>query len=170
MSRNFSIPFTSRDAELPTTDYARHTETPGNNRPGLAFSNSSPDESAMFPFMMPTEFTGTGTLKADIVYAANTTTAADGVRWDVFTEPITPDAGTLESVNSDAFDGTVDRVTGNFSTTAWSLHKVTVTLTPGTAFAASDKGRLKLERNTAHADDDLVVDGILLDVVLYEEA
>ena len=169
MSRNWSLPFESAAGQLPTTNYARQVETPGNNRPGLAFSNSSPDESAMFGYIVPEEHTGSGTLKADIYYAANTTTAADGVRFDVFTEARTPDAGTPESINADDFDGTADSVTGNFTATAWSIQKVTVTLTPATTHVKGDKARVKVTRNTGHADDDLGVDCYVTDVVVYEE-
>lgn len=127
------------------------------------------DSSIIGESILPDAFLGTGTLKLDIYAAANTTTAADDVRWDAVTEFRTP--GASESVNADNFDGTADSVTMTFSTTAYSLQKATISLTPAVTPVKGDRYRFKLTRdgNNASSLDDLAVPAYGTDYVLYEE-
>lgn len=127
------------------------------------------DSSIIGESILPEAFLGTGTLKLDVYGGANTTTAADDVRWDAQTEFRTP--GASESINADNFDATPDSATMTFSTTAYSLQKQTITLTPAVTPVKGDRYRFKLTRdaNNAGGLDDLAVTFYGTDYVLYEE-
>ena len=168
MARNWSIQFDAPAPSRPSTGYAQQDQISTTLRACDAFDPSS-DESVILPFKVPAEHTGSGTLKIDIDYCANTTTAADDVRFDAVTEFRTPGAG--EALNADNFDGTADSATGTFSTTAYSLQTVTITLTPGTTPAAGDLGRVRVTRdaNNAGGLDDLAADLLVAHYTVYEE-
>lgn len=127
------------------------------------------DERFIVSGHIPASFTGSGTLKMDIVACANTTTAADDAQIDVATEHKTAGAG--EALNSANFDATPDSGTFTFSTTAYSMQKITITLTPAVTPVAGDKFRYQITRDANHASlDSLVGDLKITDVWFYEEA
>lgn len=171
MARNWTLSFEPRalDCNSPSVG-ASPDVLPTTLRPSVAF-DAATDESAVAEWVMPFEHTGSGTIKARIFYAGNTTTAADDVRWDIVGEALTPDNS--ENANSDSYGATADSGTGTFSTTAYSLESITITLTnfkADEAPAAGDKCRLKLTRDANHAtDDSLAVDCHVVGVEVYEE-
>lgn len=166
MARNFTIPIRSTGFEYIGAGAAPDV-VPTTLRPCAAF-DADTDESVDIPFVVPAEFTGSGTLKMDIFHCANTITGADDVRWDAATEAKTP--GASEAMNSANIDATPDSVTGLHSTTAYSLQKLTITLTPGTTWAVDDEVRVRLTRDANHStDDSLAVDALVLSIEIYEE-
>ncbi len=168
MARNFSIQWQGGKADRPSSNYAQQDEVPTTLHPCDAFSPSS-DESVILSGVLPAEYTGSGTLKLDIFACANTTTAADDARLDVATEFKTQGAG--EAMNSSGIDGTPDSGTMTFSTTAYSLQKLTVSLTPATTPAAGDAFRIQVTRDADNGGglDDLASDLLAVHYVFYEE-
>ena len=154
----------------PTANPAVASVLPTTLEPADKFDNAT-DQFVILEGIVPDAFLGTGTLKLDIYAAANTTTAADDSRWQAVTEFLTPGAG--ESANADAFDATPDNATMTHSTTAYSVQKVTITLTPVTTPAKGDRFRIKVNRDADSSSgaglDDLPVPSFVLDYVFYEE-
>lgn len=158
--------FEPANAKYPSSNRAALSTL--NYRDVIAFDAAS-DESIIFEFVVPPDYdSGAGALKIDILACANTTTAADDARIDAVTEFLTP--GAAEAMDSDSFDGTADSGTFTFSTTAYSLQKLTITLTPGTTPAAGDKARIKITRDADHATlDSLAVDLLVFGARVYQE-
>jgi hypothetical protein len=75
-------------------------------------------------------------------------------------------------MNSSGIDGTPDSGTGTHSTTAYSLQRLSITLTPATTPAAGDHFRIQVTRdaNNAAGLDDLAVDCLVVGYEFYEEA
>ena len=155
----------------PATAFAAQDEVPTTLRPCDAF-DSAADESVILEFTVPKQHQGTGTLKLDILYGANTMTAADDARIDVATEHRTPAAA--EALNADNFDGTVDSATLLHSATAYALMVATVTLTPAVAPVAGDRARWKVTRDANESSpgasglDTLAADLLIVGYVCYE--
>lgn len=168
MARNFTLQWDGGKVDRPSASFAQQDQVPTTLRPCDAFSPSA-DESVILEGTLPAEYTGSGTLKLDILACANTTTAADDARLDAVTEFRTQ--GADEPLNADNFDGTADSGTMTFSTTAYSLQRLTITLTPGTTPAAGDRFRIKLTRDADNAGglDDLAADLLAVGYELYEE-
>lgn len=134
---------------------------------GAAAFNDGTVESVIIEGVVPAGFTGSGTLKID-VYGCNGTTTADlDARIDVKTEFRTP--GAAEAMNVDNFDATPDSGTFTFSTTAYSLRKITITLTPAVTPVAGDHYRIKIERDADHATLDSVTGDLLVPKVVFRE-
>lgn len=167
MARVWTIPFEGGKVDRPSSSYAQQDEVPTTLHPCDAFDPST-DESVILAGTLPAEY-ASGTMKLDILYCSNTTTAADDVRFDAATEFKTP--GAAEAMNSSGIDGTPDSVTGTHSTTAYSLRRVSITLTPGTAAAAGDRFRIQVTRDADHStDDSLAADCLVVGYEFYEEA
>lgn len=165
MARTFTIQWEAPEVTLPTSNYAEFSTQ--NNRPVNAF-DAGTDEAVILEGIVPAELNGSGTLKLRLLLMANTTTASDDARIDVATEFRTPGAG--ESGNGDSFDGTPDSGTVTFSSTAYEIRALTITLTPGTTPAAGDKFRIKVTRDANHvSDDSLAVDLLVMAYEFYEE-
>ena len=143
-------------------------QVPTTLRDCASFSASA-DQYVDIQFSVPAEHTGTGTLKMDIFACANTATATDDARLDAATEFKTPGAG--EARNSFNVDATPDSGTMTFSTTTYSLQKLTITLTPAVAAVAGDLGMVRLTRDGDNAGglDDLAVPLLVEAVEVYEE-
>lgn len=168
MANNFELPFTGGHTNRPSSAAAGQDEVPTTLMPCDAFDPST-SESIILEGVVPAGYTGTGTLKLDLIGCANTTTAADDARIDVVTEFRTP--GAAEALNADNFDATADSGTFTFSTTAYSAQLLTITLTPATTPAAGDRFRIKVSRDATHATlDDLASDLLVTDYVFYEAA
>lgn len=170
MPRTFTLTYDARSVALPVSAAAAHDEVPTTFRPANAFAPDMP-ESVLLEGILPDAFQGAGTLKLDVYYCADTTAPVDDARLDVATEFRTPDAATPEPLDADDFDPAPDSATLNFSTTAYSLHKATLNLTPAVAPAAGDKFRVRITRDAADLGglDDLLTDLLITDYVLYEE-
>lgn len=165
MARKWSIQFSPRSVDLPSSNYAQDDELPTTLAPCNAF-DATTDETVILSGIVPAEAAG-GTIKLGILACANTTTAADDARIDTSTEFRTPVVG--ESANADNF-GSLSSGTMTFSTTAYSVQLLTITLTLTTTPAAGDKFRIKVTRDANHATlDDLASDLLVLGYDLYEE-
>lgn len=165
MARTFTIQWEAPEVTLPLTSFAEFTTQ--NNRPVNAF-DANTDESVILEGIVPAEYSSIGTLKLRLLLMSSTSTAADDARIDVSTEFRTPGAG--ESGNTDNFDGTPDSGTTTFSTTAYEVRVLTITLTPGTTPAAGDKFRIKVTRDANHgSDDSMTVDLLVMAYEFYEE-
>jgi len=151
----------------PTSNFAAQDEVPTSLLPCDAF-DADTDETIWLEGVVPSGFNGNGTIKLDILACANTTTAADDARIDVATAFKTP--GASEAMNSVTLDGTPDSGTMTFSTTAYSLQLLTVTLTPATTPAKGDWFRIGITRdaNNGSSLDDLGVDLLGVAYRLYE--
>lgn len=166
MARSFTIQWEPPEVSLPASDFAEFSTH--NHRPVNAFDRDD-DESVILEGILPAEYSGTGTLKLRLLAMADTTTAADKARIDAATEFRTPDAA--ESGGADAFDATPDSGTMTFSTTAFSIQSLAITLTPATTPAAGDKFRIKVSRDADHStDDSLAEDLLVIGYELYEES
>lgn len=168
MARNFTIQWQGGKVDRPSSSFAQQYEVPTTLHPCDAFSPSV-DESVDLRGILPPEYTGSGTLKLTIKACANTTTAADDARIDVATEFKTP--GAAEAMNSAALDATPDSGTFTFSTTAYSLRDLTITLTPATTPAAGDEFRIRVTRDADNGSglDDLASDLLVVGYEFYEE-
>lgn len=165
-TRRWAIAFEPYAADVQDSGSAVYSILPTTLRPCIAFDPTT-DESCVLEFIVPNN-ASSGTKKLRIFYAANTTTASDDVRFDAVTEFRTP--GASESVNADNYDGTPDSATGTFSSTAYSLQTVDITLTPATTPAAGDIGRIKISRDANHStDDSLAADCLVLGFEVFEE-
>ena len=168
MARNFTLQWDGGKVDRPSSGFAQQDQVPTTLHPCDAFSPST-DESVILAGTLPAEYTGSGTLKLDILACANTTTAADDARIDVATEFKTQ--GAAEAMNSAAIDATPDSGTMTFSTTAYSLRRLTITLTPATTPAAGDRFRIQVTRDADNGSglDDLAADLLVVGYELYEE-
>lgn len=165
MARKWTHHFSPRSVELPSTNYAQHDELPTTLAPCNAF-DATTDETLVLSGIIPAEY-ASGTLKLAILAGANTTTAADDARIDTYTEFRTP--GAAESINADNY-GTASSGTMTFSTTAYSLQLLTITLTLTTTPAIGDKYRIKITRDADHATlDSLAADLLVVGYEVYEE-
>ena len=138
-------------------------------RPSVAF-DAATDESAVLEGIIPSEHTGSGTLKLYLLYASSTTTAANVWRIDIAGEARSPD--NTETADADSYATNETAVDATFSTTAYSLESTTITLAnfkSGESPTAGDKFRVKITRDANHANDDLAADCHLLGAELYEE-
>lgn len=166
MARNFTIPLLALAVGFPASAAASLDRI--NQRWVVAYDPDN-DESGWWEFIVPDEFTGSGTLKAKIKYFANTATAADDVRFDLSTEFRTPNSPD-QDMDVDDFDVSLDSGTGTFTLSPYSLREVTITLTPATAPAAGDAGRIRVTRDADHATlDSLAVDCFIWAIEVYEE-
>lgn len=139
------------------------------NRPFLAFDDTTVEGARTAPFQMPAAYTGSGTLKADIFYIMASATSGK-VDFEVSIESVTAaDAVDLDSAES--FDDTANAANETVPGTAGYLGKLTVTLTNKDSVAAGDMVRLKLERDADDGTDDTASgDARVLFVTLREEA
>ncbi len=169
MAKNFEITWQGGiGTHRPSSNPAIQGVLPTTLEPADQF-DASTDQFVILEFIVPSTFTGLGTLKLRLIGAANTTTAADDSRWQVATEFRT--AGASESLNADNFDGTTDDGTMTHSTTAYSMQELIITLTPAVTPVAGDRGRIKVNRdaNNGGGLDDLAVVSFITDYAFYEE-
>ena len=145
---------------------AQFDEIPTTLTKCAAFDDTT-DEALIIEGIVPTGFTGSGTLKIDIFGSNATTTAADDARFDVVTEFRTP--GATEPTDVDNFDSTADSGTMTFSTTGHSLQLLTIDLTPAVTPVAGDRYRIKITRDANHATLDSVSGDVLVDKIVFRE-
>lgn len=166
MANNFEICIPATAMVLPSSSAPAWGNV--QNRPYLAFDDTSVEGCRSVPFQMPAAYTGSGTLKADLHYIMASATSG-GVDWDVYVEAVTAaDAMDLDSAESfDSANGGNGTVPG----TAGYLGVITVTLTNKDSVAAGDYVRLKIERDADDGTNDTATgDARLLQVVVYEAA
>lgn len=138
------------------------------NRPFLAFDDTTVEGARSAPFQMPAAYTGGGTLKADIFYMMASATTGK-VDFEVAVEAVTA-ADSVDLDSAESFD-TANAANQTVPGTAGYLGKLTVTLTNKDSVAAGDMVRLKLERDADDGTDDTASgDARVLFVTLREEA
>lgn len=117
---------------------------------------------------MPAAYTGSGTLKLDIMYAAASATSGK-VDFEASVEAITS-GDTVDTDAASSFDA-VNAANQTVPGTAGYMSVLTITLTNKDSVAAGDMVRLKLERDADDATDDTATGDInVYSVTLYEEA
>tara|TARA_Y100001973_G_C5208772_1_gene343691 strand:- start:9296 stop:9805 length:510 start_codon:yes stop_codon:yes gene_type:complete len=168
MARNFTLnfPSTAFGPALSTTGptYVNHGTTPF-SRVGLAFDDSVDENAATGMFVMPSEYTGSGTLKADVCYYTASATSGD-VAFLVALEAITDgDSVDMEAAHSADLSGTAG--TKTVPGTAGNPDILTFTLTAKDSVAAGDITRLFVVRDVS--EDGVSGDVYVASVSLYEE-
>lgn len=166
MADNFSIQL-SPDAFIPPSS-AHADRGVVQNRSYMAFDASTVEAMYSVAFQMPAAYTGSGTLKADILYAAASATSGK-FDFEVSVEALTA-ADAVDTDAASSFDS-VNAVNGTVPGTAGYMEKLTVTLTNKDSVAAGDMVRIKLERDADDATDDTATgDARVYAVVIREEA
>lgn len=156
------------DAQLVAGDAACSLEF-HKGRAALTFDPGGTAEAAITgEYVMPSEYAA-GTLKADIILAADTATTG-GVVFDVFVEAKTPGTDTFDMETDTGWDsanssGDIDLA----GTTAGDPLKATITLTNKDSVAAGDTVRFGIRRDTDHAGDDASGDAFVYAVRIFED-
>ena len=172
MARNFTVSYSATDF-MPATGViagaALSAKTgSASYRTLYAFDDSTQEYIVGQPIIWPDEYTGSGTLKANIFFSAagSTGTAA----WSVNLEAITPNADSLNITTADSFGNAVSGTKALSGTTAGDLLtcSITITSTSNDSVASGDGVRLAINRATAGADD-ASGDCFVYAVELYEE-
>lgn len=167
MANNFEINLPAHSWVLPSSAYPARGVV--QNRPFLAFDDTTVEGCRSAPFQMPAAYTGSGTLKADIHYIMASATSGT-VNFEVAVEAFTAaDAVDLDSAES--FD-TANSGSATVPGTAGYLGVMTISLTNKDSVAAGDYVRLRLERDAddGGSDDSASGDARVLLVVVREEA
>ena len=133
-------------------------------RLALAFDDTT-NESVYLQTVLPPAYTGTGTLKARLLFYSASANSGDA-GWSVAVEAVTP-ADTLDLEATSSFD-TVNGGTQALSGTAGDLTAITITLTNKHSCAAGDSFRLFLMR-TASTTDTVSGDLFLNSLELFED-
>lgn len=165
MANNFEINLPAQGWVIPSSGGCSRGVI--QNRPYLAFDDTAVEAAHSQPFRMPTAYTGSGTLKADIYYIMASATS-NKVDFEACVEAVTAaDAVDLDSTES--FDS-VNSGNATVPGTAGYLGLITITLTNKDSVAAGDMVRLKLERDADDGTDDTASgDARVLLVVIREE-
>ena len=168
MARNFTLnfPSTAFGPALSTTGptYVNHGTTPF-SRVGLAFDDSADESAATGMFFMPSEYTGSGTLKADICYYTASATSGD-VALLCAIEALT-DGDSLDMEAANSFDLSATASTKTVPGTAGHPDILTYTLSAKDSVAAGDIVRLAVARDVS--EDGVSGDVYVASVSLYEE-
>jgi len=168
MARNFTLNFPSiafgpaSSTAGPT--YVNHGATPF-SRIGLAFDDTADETASTGMFVMPSEYTGSGTLKADICYYTADATSGDFAML-VAVEAIT-DGDSLDMEAANSIDLTATASTKTVPGTAGHPDIMTYTLTAKDSVAAGDITRLIIMRDVS--EDGVSGDVYVASVSLYEE-
>jgi hypothetical protein len=165
MARNFEISFSPSAFIPPASAHADRGVI--QNRDYMAFDAATVEAMYTPAVQMPASYTGTGTLKVDIFYAAATATSGK-VDFEVSVEAITP-ADAIDTDSASSFD-TVNAGNQTVPATAGHLGVLTITLTNKDAVAAGDMVRFKLERDADDGTDDTAAgDARVYGMTVYEE-
>ena len=155
MARNFTLSFPARQF-LPArgllSGAAIVSKTcSASYRPLYAFDDSTVEAICSDPVVFPDEYTGSGTLKATVLFSAagSTGTAA----WGISVEAITPNADTLNITSADSFDTANTGTKALSGSTAGDERSAAVTLSNKDSVASGDGVRLAIKRDTVGSDD-----------------
>ena len=168
MARNFTLnfPSTALGPASSTTGptYVNHGTTPF-SRVGLAFDDSADETAATGMFLMPAEYTGSGTLKCDIAYYTASATSGDFAMTCVI-EAIT-DGDSVDMEAAQSFDTSASASTKTVPGTAGHPDILTYTLSAKDSVAAGDIVRIAIVRDVS--EDGVSGDVYVASVSLYEE-
>lgn len=165
MANNFEIVFTPASFVPDATNGPAQAAL--QNRPFLAYDDTTKETAYSYPVRLPDAYTGSGTLKADVYYMMASATSGK-VNWEVQVEAVTAsDALDLDSASSfDTANAGDETVPG----TAGYLAVMTITLTNNDSCAAGDYLRIAVARDAADATNDTASgDGRILQVIVREE-
>lgn len=173
MARNFTLPLPAsafigdNDAQLVAGDAAA---APVNHlgRPAYAFDDTDEEAITSVEFEMPAEYTGSGTLKAEIFFAMASDTTND-IAIDVFVEAKTAGTDTLDMEAASSWDTANSGTASVSGTTAGDPLSLTISLTNKDSVAAGDVVRIGLRRDCDSANDDATGDMFIYSVSIYEE-
>lgn len=163
MADNFRLTFAPNMMFPPATNGATFV-VHSVQRLALAFDDTT-NEYAYLQTVLPPAYTGTGTLKARLLFYSASANSGDG-GWIVAVEAVTPgDTLDLEAVPSFAgWNGGTQALSG----TAGDLTAITITLTNKDSCAAGDSFRLGIVR-TASTTDTVSGDLFLYSLELFED-
>jgi len=149
MARNFEINL-DPDAFIPPSS-AHADRGVIQNRPYLAFDAGTVEAMYSKAVQMPWTYTGSGTLKAEIMYAAASATSGK-FDFEISVEAITTEDA-LDTDTTSSFD-TANAANETVPGTAGYMSILTITLTNKDSVAAGDMFRIKLERDADDATND----------------
>lgn len=156
------------DAQLVAGDVAA-TFVRHNGRPAIALDDTAEEAVISGEYICPESYGG-GTIKADLLVAADTETT-NGCVLDIFVEAKTPGTDTLDMETADSWAAANSSGAISFSgTTAGDPIKATVTLTNADSLAAGDVVRFGIRRDTDHASDTATNDVFLYSGRIWEDA
>jgi len=165
MARNFEVLLDPDSFVPPSSAHADRGVI--QNRAYLAFDAGTVEAMFSKAFQMPASYTGTGTLKADILYAAATATSGK-FDFEVSVEAITA-ADAVDTDTASSFDS-VNAGNQTVPGTAGYLGVLTITLANKDSVAAGDMVRIKLERDADDGTDDTATgDARVYAVTIFEE-
>lgn len=171
MARIWTLQWEAPEFHIPASGGGSFSVDSTTGRPVMDL-DASTDEYFIVEGIVPAENTG-ATYKCRIYAMANTTTAADDARIDVKGECRTPNNN--ERGDADDFSDPADSGTMTFSTTAYAIMSIDITLTTNFEAdevpTAGDKVRLKFTRDADNGSglDSLAVDLRVLAVEFWEE-
>lgn len=165
MARNFEISFAPSAFIPPSSAHADRGVI--QNRDYMAFDATTVEAMYTQAVQMPASYTGSGTLKADILYAAASATSGK-FDLEVSAEALTA-ADAIDTDSASSFD-TANAGNQTVPGTAGYLGLLTITLTNKDSVAAGDMVRFKLERDADDATDDTATgDCRVFSMTVYEE-
>ncbi len=127
--------------------------------------DAATDEDAVFPIFMPRHYGGGG-ITCTIVWMASTATANEA-RWDISLESHTDD---VDDLDTDSF-AAVQSVDATTASASGEPAYDTIAFTDGAqmdSLVVGESGRLKLNRDANHANDDMAGDAELLRIEVKE--
>ena len=162
MARNFTISlpataFNPLRGGLATATITSQAIT-NSHRVAWACDDTTDEGAASVPFVCPNEYTGSGTLKANIFFASGTQNSGSAV-FTINVEAITAGTDTLNVTTSGGFDSANSGSTDLSGSTAGDLLSQTITLANKDSVAAGDQVRLAFLRSvgTDSVSDDLYI-------------
>jgi len=156
------ITFTPHSNEPPATNYA--TLDTRNGHMVLDFDDTTA-ESAIFSGVLPRNYSGGG-ITATVIWLA-TTAVAGNVKW---TAQFDRHQSGVDDVDSDSF-ATAGMAAGTAPATSGASQYTAIAFTDGAAIdsvAIGESFRVKVSRNAADVEDDMVGDAEILAVELRE--
>lgn len=165
MARNFTLHF---DPDSLVPDSTSHPDRGVvQHRHFWGFDAATVETLRTKQFAFPDEYTGSGTLKADVYYIMESATSGS-VDWEVSVEAIT-EADAVDLDSAESFD-TANAGNETVPATAGYLAVMTITLTNKDSVASGDLVRMKVERDADDGTNDTASgDARLLGVEIYEE-
>lgn len=165
MANNFEITITPNGFIPPSSNHADRGVI--QNRSYLAFDASTKETMYSEVFQMPAAYTGSGTLKVDVMYAMASATSGT-VNYEVAVEAITP-ADATDTDSASSFDS-INDLTETVPGTAGYISKLTGTLTNKDSVAAGDYVRISLARDATDGTNDTATgDARVYSVCVREE-
>lgn len=162
MARNFTISlpataFSPLRGGLAAATITSQAVT-NSHRVAWACDDTTAEGAASVPFVCPNEYTGSGTLKANVFFASGTQNSGTAV-FAVYVEAITAGTDTLNVTTNEGFDSANLGTKDLSGSTAGDLLRQTVTLANKDSVTAGDQVRISFLRNvgTDSVSDDLYV-------------